>query len=439
MPDDPPVSTTVPETVTVETGADKESLGDLNSQFQDFWKEKDAEQDSAPSAPGDGAAQETKETKPERKEAPPETRPTEKEETPPPSTTPKELSDEEFEKVAMPPQTKNLETIENFKHIKDMWRADRSRAKSEADRAAKLAADLDQARANSWTPEAKADYEHAASIRRKFDFVSDPDFIQKFHAPVRGQFESILSEAAQVLPDPAAGQAWAKYIAENYQPDQLDRNWWLNSVIAKVPNEMDRSALMSSVTQLLKMQRERDTEITRRTNDRSSFDNWINEKTETTTKRVQEEIMAEIGIQEKRIQEVLPRDVNAAKTTEERRAIEEHNERFTKLNTFFQDTMKDISKNGPRAWVRASVEATRAMLLETEYKDIEKELKSVKAERDQYKADLDKITGVRRKISSTTGTPPSPSGKKTTGADGLSVRDLDVRKAFDRFDWGDGT
>jgi hypothetical protein len=426
------ISTTVPETTTIDTGADKTTADSLNKQFEDFWRDEDAgaaktdeSATTAPEAPGKGASQETAAELPAAQEPKPE-----------PKAPSKELSDEEIDKMETPPHWRP-EVIEQVKNLKDLWKADRARAKAEADRATKLEADLAEARKNSWTPEAKADYEHAAAIRRKFDFVSDPEFLQKFHIPVRSHFESILAEAVEVLPDRAAAQAWAKYIAENYQPDQLDRNWWLNSVIAKVPNEMDRSSLMSSVTQLLKMQRERDTEITRRTQDKSSFDNWISEKTETTGNRVREEIMTEIGIQEKRIQEVLPRDVAQAKTTEERRAIEAHNERFTKLNSFFQDTMKDLSANGPRAWVRASVEATRAQLLETEYKEMEKELKSVKAERDQIKADLDKITGARRKISSTTGTPPATPGKKTS--DGLSVKNLDVRESFKNFDWGDGS
>jgi hypothetical protein len=188
----------------------------------------------------------------------------------------------------------------------------------------------------------------------------------------------------------------------------------------------------------LKMQKERDSEINRRTNDKSAFDNWIKEKTEHTAQRVREEIMTEIGIQEKRIQEVLPRDAEKAKTKEEREAIEKHNERFTKLNGFFQETMKDLSTNGPKAWVRASVEATRAQLLEGEYKAMEKELKTAKAERDQLKTELDKISGARRRISHTTGTPPAASGKDKPNG-GLSLKDLDVRKSFDKFDWGDGT
>jgi predicted nucleic acid-binding Zn-ribbon protein len=150
--------------------------------------------------------------------------------------------------------------------------------------------------------------------------------------------------------------------------------------------------------------------------------------------------MSEIGIQEKRIQQVLPRDITQAKTTEERKAIEAHNERFENLNKFFRSTMEDLSKHGPKAWVRASVEATRAMLLETEYKEMEQELKSTKAERDQFKAELDKITGARRKISHTSGTPPvaSNNGKKQTG-DGLSIKNLDVRDSFKNFDWGDNS
>lgn len=442
--DNPPISTEVPETVTVDTGADKAQLGNLNAEFADFWKEKDAET-TAPEAPGDertGAAQETKETKPETKPPPRETKPSVTE-TKPPVTETKPApadkpapSDEEIERMSLPPNARP-ELVEEFRKVKDLWKNDRAKAKADAERAAKLENDLVEARKNSWTPEAKADYEHAAGIRRKFDFVSDPEFIQRYHAPVRSKFEAVLNEAIAALPDKESAAAWANHIAQNYQPDQLSRDWWLNSVVAKVPNELDRAALLSSVTDLIKSQRERDTEITRRTQDKSAFDNWVQEKTTTTAQRVQEEIMSEIGEQEKRIAEVLPRDVEQAKTAEERTAIEAHNERFTKLNNFFVETMKDISSKGPRAWVRASVEATRAMLLDGEYKKLEAELKSTKSERDQYKAELDKIAGARRKISHTTGTPPAPSDKSKRSDNGLSIKDLDVRKSFDNYDWGD--
>ncbi len=442
MPDEP-ISTTVPETITVETGADKAQLGDLNAEFADFWKEKDSETTTtAPEAPGEertGAAQETKETKPEPKPATQETKPTASETKPAPVETkaPKELTDDEVQRMELPPNA-HPKLIENFKVIKEQWVNDRAKFKAESDRATKLENDLAEARKNSWTPEARADYEHAVGIRRRFDFVSDPEFIQKYHAPVRSKFEAVLNEAIAALPDKEAAVTWANHIVQNYQPDQLSRDWWLNSVVSKIPNELERQSLLSSVSDLLKTQRERDTEITRRTQDKSAFDNWIQERTNFTAQRVQEEIMSEIGEQEKRIQEVLPVDIEKAKTAEERNAMEAHNERFQKLNSFFVETMKDLSSKGPRAWVRASVEATRAMLLEGEYKKLEEELKSTKSERDQYKTELDKIAGVRRKISHTTGTAPASTDKGKRGDNGgLSIHNLDVRKALDDYDWDD--
>jgi hypothetical protein len=428
MPDNPPISTSVPETVTVDTGADPEAIGTLNDSFKDFWKEEDAKTgDEAPAAPG--PSQET------TKEPAPETKPVEVVTT----TQPKEVGDDDIDKLELSNPNARPEIQQDFRNIKEMWKADRQRMKEAAQKAEKLERDLIEARQNSWTPEAKADYEHAAQVRRKFDFVSDPDFIAKFHQPVRNQFESILEEAVEALPERDAAIQWANYIKANYSPDNLNRDWWLNSVIAKIPNPMDQASVLSSVTQLLKMQKERDQEVNRRTNDKTAFDQWINQKVEDTTKRVQDEIMTEIGIQEKRIQEVLPRDVTQAKTTDERRAIEEHNARFEKLNSYFKDTMQDLSKNGPKAWVRASVEATRAKLLDDQYNNLATELKSVKTERDQYKQELDKITGARRKISHTTGTPPASSNGKKQTSEGLSIKNLDVRESFKSFDWGDNT
>jgi hypothetical protein len=435
MPDNPPISTTSQETVTVDTGADKELLGNLNDQFADFWKEEDTKAD-APAAPGEGAAQETREKPREKPDRHPEPELKIPDEAEPPAD--KELSDEDFEKLSMPQQTRP-ETVEDFKRVKELWKADRERYRAEADRVKTLNAQLQEAKANSWTPEAKADYEHAAAVRRKFDFSSDPEFIQKFQQPVLTAYHSILNETVDVLPDRGQAVAWAKYIAENYSPDSLDRNWWLNSVIAKIPNEMDRASVLQSVTNLLKMQKERDTEVTRRTNDKSAYDNWIKERDLIRSQWEVKEVMDEIGIQEQKIKEVLKKDPTEAKTKEEREAIEVHNERFEKLNGHFQETMKDLSFNGPRAKVRAAVEATRAMYIEGEYKNLEKELKSVKAECDQLRTELDKIAGARRRISQTSGTPPTPSGKdakKQTG-DGLSIKDLDVRNSFKNFDWGE--
>ena len=428
MPDDPPLSSTVTETTTIDTGADKESIESLNANFADFWKEKDSETD-APEAPGEGAAQETKEFK---------ERPRDTIERPEPHVT-KDYTDEDFDKLDLPSDLaeKQPQIHKQFKDIKALWHADRVKAVAEAERAAKLEADLAEARKNSLTPEAKADYEHAAAIRRRFDFASDPEFIQKFHQPVHNQFQSILNEAVEVLPDRQAAQAWAKYISENYSPDQLDRQWWLNSVAAKIPNELDRTAFLSSVTDLLKMQKERDGEIARRTNDKSSFDNWIQEKDQSRSQYVQKEVMDEIGIQEQKIKEILKKDPSGAKTTAEREAIEKHNERFDKLNGHFQETMKDLTFNGPRAMVRAAVEATRARYIEGEYELMEKRAQSAEKELEQLKKEMDRITGARRRISNTTGTPPSSASKDKNG--GLSIKDLDVRRSFEKFDWGDNS
>jgi hypothetical protein len=434
MPDDdPPLSSTVTETVTTDTGADKETAASLNAQFEDFWKDEDAKTDGAPEAPG--AGQETKE-KPESRSRT-ETKPEPKI----PDSEHKEISDEDIDKWGdLEEDPQNPQIKKQFSDIKALWHQDRAKAKAEAERAAKLERELEETRKNAWTPEQKADYEHAAAVRRKFDFASDPEFVQRFHQPIINTFQSLLAETVEALPDRAAAQAWAKYIAENYAPDALDKNWWNHSVIDKIPDETDKAAVRQGVANLLRMQKERDTEINRRSNDKSSYDNWIKERDESRAQYTQKEVMAEIGIQEQKIKEILRKDPAEAKTKEEREAIEKHNERFEKLNGHFQDTMKDLSFNGPRAMVRAAVEATRAMYIEGEYKKMEDELKATKKERDQLRSELDKIGGARRRISHTSGTPPTASGKDNSkNGTGLSLRDLDVRKSFDSFDWGDGS
>ena len=435
MPDEP-VSTSVPETVTTDTGADKQTAESLEADFKDFWKEEDSKSEGAPSAPGDGAAQETRESKPETRRSKTETpEPTRETETPIPET--KEYTDDDIDKLETPQHWKP-EVVEQVKNIKELWKADRAKAKAEADRASKAEKELAEARQNSWTPEAKADYEHAAAVRRKFDYANDPEFKAKFNAPIQQTYHGILNEAIGMLPDRNAATAWARYIAENYVPEQLDKNWWNHSVLEKIPDEMDRDLLRTKVNRLREMQQERDTEVERRTNDKSAFENWNKEKNERTEQWTRKEVMDEIGIQEQKIKEILKKDPSTAKTKEEREAIEAHNERFEKLNGHFQETMKDLTFNGPRAWVRAAVQATRAEYMEGEYKKVEAELKSIKTERDQLKKELDKISGARRRIAHTSGTPPTPSGKEKSSNGSLSIKDLDVRNSFKNFDWGDG-
>lgn len=422
----PPLSTTVPETVTVDLGVDKEAAASVNKAFEDFWTETDK---------GDTAAS------PPAKEAPPaaptapETPAPEPKETPPKEaaapTAPEPVDIDKLELTGT--YTPRPEHVEQFKRIKELWKTDQRRADDVAKQLQAAQNELAQARQNAWTPETRADYENAIQVRRRFDFMSDPEFLQQYHTPVRSQFERILDEAVQVLPDRQAAQNWAQFIKQNYGPDAVNRDWWMNSVVAKVPSELDRTSLINSVSKLLELQRDRDSEITRRTSDKSSFDNWINEKTNVTAQRVQNEIMSEIGEQEKRIREVLPVDVSQAKTTEERAAMEAHNARFTKLNDFFISQVKDISANGPRAWVRVAVEATRSQIMNEQIVNLEKELKDIKDERDRYKTELEKITGARRKLAQTTGSQPSTADAKKNGQ-GLSLKDLsDPRKAMQSF------
>jgi hypothetical protein len=436
MPEDTtPISSTVPETTTVDTGASPEDIGKLKDSFADFWAEQDADapKSDAPDAPG--PAQETKETKEpptEPVKAPP-TPVTPKEK--PSEPEPKDYTDDEIDGMQLIPNQRP-EVYEQFKSVKEKWKADRAMLRAEKERSQAIQTQLAEARANQMTPEVKADYEHALTVRRRFDYATDPEFIEKFHKPIYTKYQEILDDAVGMLPDRARAQEWAELMKREYTPDQLSREWWLESLIAKVPNELDRNQLLIQITDLLHKQKDRTTEIARRTNDKSSFENWVQEKTTQTAQRVQEEIMAEIGVQEKRIQEVLPRDVSQAKTKEERAAIEAHNARFQKLNEYFVNNVRDLSANGPRAWVRVAVEATRTKIMDEQIASLEQELKDAKAERDQLRNDLEKINGARRRLSNTTGTPPTSAKPQTNG--GLSLKDLDIRKSFRNFDWGDG-
>jgi hypothetical protein len=431
MADDVPLSTTVPETTTIDLGVDKAQVGDLNKSFEDFWKDTDKGTEAA--APAKEAPPEAPSAPETPKEAPKETE-TPKETVPATGTAPEPVDIDKLELTAGT-YTPRPEHVEQFKKIKDLWKADQRRANEAAQKAQALEQELTQARQNAWTPETRADYEQAVQVRRRFDFMSDPDFLKQYHHPVRSQFERILDEAVQVLPDRQAAHNWAQHIKQNYGPDAVNRDWWLNSVVAKVPNELDRATLLNSVSKLLELQQNRDGEITRRTNDKASFDNWINEKANMTSQRVQAELMAEIGEQEKKISQVMPVDVAQAKTTEERAAMEAHNARFQRLNDFFVSQVKDISANGPRAWVRVAVEATRSQIMNEQIINLEKELKDTKAERDQLKGDLEKITGARRKLAHTTGTQPSMESKKN--GQGLSIKDLgDPRKSMQSI-WDD--
>jgi hypothetical protein len=428
MADDAPISTTVPETVTVDLGVDKGQLGDLNKSFSDFWGEQDTGEAAPPvkeAAPAAPAAPETptKEVTPQEEVSPKET-------VPATGTAPEPVDIDKLELTGT--YTPRPEHAEQFKKIKELWKTDQRRANEALQKAQAMEQELAQARQNSWTPETRADYENAVQIRRRFDFMSDPEFLKQFHTPVRSQFERILDDAVNVLPDRAAAQQWAQHIKANFGPDAVNRDWWLNSVVAKVPNELDRTTLLNSVSKLLDLQKDRDSEITRRTNDKASFDNWINEKSQRTAQQVESEIMAEIGEQEKRISQVMPVDVSQAKTSEERAAMEAHNARFQKLNDFFVSQVKDISQHGPRAWVRVAVEATRSQIMNEQIINLEKENKELKAERDQYKTDLEKITGARRKLAQTTHTQASGEPKKN--GQGLSIKDLgDPRKSMQNF------
>jgi hypothetical protein len=426
----PPLSTTVPETVTVDLGVDKEQLGNLEDSFKDFWEEADKadkavpEAPPAPEAPSAGPAQETE----KKAEGEPEA------EVPPEE--PKARKDEDIDKLELSgPNPPRPEHLEQFKKIKDLWKADQRRAEEYNKRIQAMEAELAAARQNAWTPEARADYEHAATIRRRFDILSDPEFRNRYEVPIRAQFEKILDETGPVLYDPNEGRKWAEGVKANYQANNVSRAWWDRDVVAKIPNEFDRNRITNRIDKLFDLQDEMNAELAKHSSDKDAYDKWKGEKDQVTRQQMQDAIMSEIREQEQRIKEVLPVDVEKAKTTEERQAMEAHNARFEKLNEFFKNQLNDLSNHGPRAWVRVAVEATRTQVMNDQIVNLEKDLKDTRAERDKLKAELDKITGARRRIAHTTGTPPS--SQQSKNGQGLSIKDLDVRKSFDSFNWGD--
>jgi hypothetical protein len=427
MADEEPISTTVTENTSIDTRADEPTLGDLNKEFEDFWSEQDS---SAPAAPGDGGA--AQETKPEKKE------PADAGSTTEEAPKEKELTDEDIDKMGIRPEANpNREQIEDFNKIRRVLKEQRERYQEARAKAAQLEQELNNARQNAWTPEARADYEHAASLRRRFDYASTPEFVEKYQTPIQDKYRVALQRAVSALPDPESAEAWGKHMFERWTPDQLTEDYWEEKVLNQIPEGVKKQKLLAAIGELQELQEARNRDVLKNTETQESFNKWNQERNQTISNRVQEEIMAEIRDREKLIGDYLPRDEESAKTNEERTAIREHNERFNQLNEFFKSQLQDISANGPRGWVRVSIEATRAKILNEEMTQLQKEYKDACSERDKYKAELDKIHGVRRKISNTTGTPPASSQKKDNG---LSLKDLgDVRKAFDKFDWGDST
>src|SRR5215472_5271785 len=121
MPDDtPPISTTVAETVTVDTGASPEDLNALKDNFKDFWDEQDSGETKAPETPGPA-----QETKPDKEPAPATTKEKAKvEEVIPPqekkpvAESPKEYSGEDIDKFELPANARP-EHQEQFKKIKE--------------------------------------------------------------------------------------------------------------------------------------------------------------------------------------------------------------------------------------------------------------------------------------------------------------------------------
>jgi hypothetical protein len=424
MAEETVLSTTVPETTTIDTGADKETIGNLNEAFSDFWDEQD-KGGEAPAAPGEKEKPEPKETKPEPKLEPAEP----DEVSPDPEEKAKELSDEDIDKMEVGDDRRN-DSVANFKQIKELLKAERARVKAAESKRAEVERELAEAKQNSLTAEQKADYENASALRRRFDIGNDPQFVSKYQTPIQQKYHAILSETIDALPDRDKAAGWAQFMAENYSPDQLTKQWWQEKVLAMIPDDMDRESVRSSITEMIRLQKDRDGELSKYSDSQESYKQWNAEKDQTNSK----EIFSEIARQEQRIKDYLPRKEDDAKTKEERQAIIEHNERFNVLNEHFKGLLQDAG-SGPRGWVRTAIEATRAHIMDEEMKTLKADYKTACSERDKYKSELDRITGARRKLSHTTGTPPVNGQKK----EGLTTKDLDVRKAFRDFDWGDST
>lgn len=423
------------ETVAIDTGADPESLRRLNDSFADFWKETD-DKEAAPPVPEPTPVKETAKApdKPAGIEVQLDSKP--EPETPLAKTAPepaKEIPEADIEKMELPSDATH-DSRQHFKRIKELWISDRKRLAEEQNRAKELENQLSQARENLLTPELKADYEHAVQIRRKFDVSSDPQFISRYDRPIEKQFHAILEEAVQALPNREAAIKWAEDIKNNYGPhkpahERLTREWWLNSVVNKVSDDLERDSLLSSVKDLLKLQRERGQELVRLSENQEVYQNFKEENDKQAQIQLEAQIKAEIAAQEERIREVLPVDVSQAKTTEERKAMEDHNQRFKTLNERFMSSMTDLTRNGPRAWVRASIAATRAFMMEEKISSLQKDLNDTRSERDQLKKDLEKIGSARRKIAHTFGTPAAADAKKN--GQGLSIKELsDPRKSM---------
>lgn len=355
-------------------------------------EEKPKEEEANTETPGDQPTEEETPSVEAEKPSEPAT-----EDQPSETAKPEDEEDEDLKAIQptrhAPPAVKN-----GIKTLKGLVKETRSKLKSIEEENIQLKTQLESA--PKIDPEEQKRIEEAKTFYRLHNLEKDPEFVQKFDAPIKNETENLITFLKGMnLPEETANAIRERGVAG------MGEEWFYTKIIDKLRG-FNRTKVESAVSKIMGLQFERKTAVESAASDLEAFNRSREEAQQKHWQTWSQEAMDEGAKIAKEMGSWAQEMTLPANATPEQKAeVEQHNAKFKEHLGVVQEAIAGINTGNPRAITRAAMAIAHARHLTNEIASQKAEAERYKAEAESLRAQLGKIKSAG-KVSDVEAPPP---------------------------------
>jgi hypothetical protein len=320
---------------------------------------------------------------------------------------------------------------EGIQRLKTIARARRSEIKSLTSKAQQLSAELDALKKTGLSPETQKELDRLRATSQRFDLLNDPQFKTKYEDPVEAAGDRVLKFCVDLSEGNAEIKRWAEE-TKKFGFKNLSSDYWDKEIIPKIASITNQQRVAQLAADLHAKIDDRNRMVTEFTATPDKIQEYRNQQALEYYTNYQQEAQDECNKLVSQIGDWAQlKDVNKAKTDEERALYDEHNHRVENYKTLFEKTMGDVMHGGARKQVRIVAQAVFGIERDREFKELKADYEALEAEHDALRNQYNRVSRSRSVPGRTGG---SVDVKPATG---LSTKD--ARTALKEYFSGGGS
>ena len=293
----------------------------------------------------------------------------------------------------------------------------------------KLSTELETIRTKGIPAEIQKELTTLRGISQRFDMLNDEGFKTKYETPISQRGERLLEFMVSIASDKETMKNWAEQ-TRKFGFTNIGSEYWDKEIIPNIHSPINQARAAALAAQLTESVDERNRVVNEfvanpdkiaEYRQQQQLEHWTNFQREAQEEA--DRLVANIG------DWAQVKDLEKAKSPEERQTFEAHNSRTNGYKTLFEKTMGDLIGNSPKKMVRVAAQAVYGIEIDRQLKETVKKLNDMTAQYNALRTQHEKVTRVR----SVPGRPTTGGAKEAAPEETKGIHAGDAKQALKNF------